>query len=180
MTKQELRVLYRKKRAQIPIERRLEMEASILEQVLELIQNRTNIGIFLPIKKFNEIDLTPLLKFSHLNWFVPKASFNERSMYFVQISQNSKIEENEFGIPEPISEDKIDPTGLDAIILPMLIADKNGYRVGYGKGFYDAFLPLCKPECLRIGVCFFSEIDRIIDVEEHDEPIHVCVKPKLD
>jgi len=180
MTKQELRLLYKQKRAAIPSDRKSKMDASIIEQLIAIILDQSNIGIFLPIQKFNEIDLTPLLKFEKCNWYVPKTNFKETSMCFVKIDKNSVIEENEFGIPEPISNDIIDPSVLDVIIVPMLLADKKGYRVGYGKGFYDRFLPLCRPDCLRIGVSYFASIDTISDVQEHDETIQICVNPKLD
>jgi 5-formyltetrahydrofolate cyclo-ligase len=180
MNKEELRLIYKQKRAEIPREKRFEFDTSILAQILELIKGHKNIGVFLPIAKFNEINLTTLLKHSDYNWFAPKSNFTDRTMSFVQIDKNTHITENEFGIPEPISMQIIDPRLLDVIIIPMLVSDKKGYRVGYGKGFYDAFLPKCQPNCLRIGVSYFEPIDRIADVEIHDEPIHVSLYPKLD
>ena len=44
---------------------------------------------------------------------------------------------------EPCS-DSVDPNILDLVITPALMADKECYRLGYGGGFYDKFLPLCK------------------------------------
>ena len=55
----------------------------------------------------------------------------------------NKLEKSKFNIMEPCSE-PIEPELLDIIIVPALMADKNGYRLGYGGGFYDRFLPLCK------------------------------------
>jgi 5-formyltetrahydrofolate cyclo-ligase len=180
MTKEELRVIYKQKRAGIPLEKRKEFDASIVAQILDALKGHKNIGIFLPIAKFNEINLTSLLQDSDYNWFAPKSNFTNRTMSFVQIDQNTHIAESHFGIPEPISEQIIDPQLLNVVIIPMLVSDKKGYRVGYGKGFYDAFLPKCKPDCLRIGVSYFEPIDQISDVEMHDEPIHVSLCPKLD
>jgi 5-formyltetrahydrofolate cyclo-ligase len=37
-----------------------------------------------------------------------------------------------------------------------LAFDKEGHRVGYGKGFYDVFLSECKPETIKIGLSFFE------------------------
>ena len=43
-----------------------------------------------------------------------------------------------FNILEPIGE-KINPSILDLIYIPALMANNNCYRLGYGKGFYDRF-----------------------------------------
>ena len=52
------------------------------------------------------------------------------------------MEISNFGIKEPCSE-PVAPDILDLIIVPALMVDKNGYRLGYGGGFYDRFLKKC-------------------------------------
>ncbi len=49
-------------------------------------------------------------------------------------------------------------------ILPLLILDNLGYRVGYGKGFYDRFCALCKPGAQFIGLSLFEPVDSTEDV----------------
>jgi 5-formyltetrahydrofolate cyclo-ligase len=177
MTKQELRAIYRKKRSEIPEKTRMSYNSSLIEQILLKIEGLQHIAIFLPIEKFHEIDLKPLLANKQFKWYAPISNFEDRSMQFVQVSQDSEIIANEFGIPEPKLEVAIAPDLLDAIVVPMLIADKNGYRVGYGKGFYDAFLKKCSANCLKIGVSYFPPIEVISDVEQHDEKIDICLVP---
>jgi 5-formyltetrahydrofolate cyclo-ligase len=63
------------------------------------------------------------------------------------------------------------------ILLPMLTFDKNGYRVGYGKGFYDRFCALCKPGTRFIGLSLFEPVDAIDDVNEYDVWMHSCLTP---
>jgi 5-formyltetrahydrofolate cyclo-ligase len=177
MTKQELRAIYREKRNQIPENTRKTMDASLVEQILKKIEGLQHIAIFLPIEKFHEIDLRPLLASKQFKWYAPISNFEDRSMQFVQVSQDSEIITNEFGIPEPKLKGEIAPDLLDGIVVPMLIADINGYRVGYGKGFYDAFLKRCRANCLKIGVSYFPPIEIISDVEQHDEKIDICLVP---
>jgi len=71
----------------------------------------------------------------------------------------------------------LDEKEFDVVIVPMVIADERGYRVGYGKGFYDGFLAKCRPDCQFIGVCFYEPIEEIEDVHEHDVKLHACVTP---
>ena len=63
------------------------------------------------------------------------------------------------------------------VLVPMLIADKNGHRVGYGKGFYDKFLATCKPSCIPVGLCFYEPVSIIDDINALDMPLKYCVTP---
>jgi 5-formyltetrahydrofolate cyclo-ligase len=54
---------------------------------------------------------------------------------------------------EPVdTEVAAKPELLDMIIIPLLAFDEKGYRVGYGKGFYDRYLKECRDDCLKIGL----------------------------
>ncbi|MNY75556.1 5-formyltetrahydrofolate cyclo-ligase family protein [compost metagenome] len=57
----------------------------------------------------------------------------------------------------------------------MLAFDRNGYRVGYGKGFYDRFLQ--KINTRKIGLSMFEPVDCITDVNEHDVKMDLCITP---
>jgi 5-formyltetrahydrofolate cyclo-ligase len=58
-----------------------------------------------------------------------------------------------FGISEPVaSEPEIDPTTLDLVLVPALVLDQRGYRLGYGGGYYDRFLPRLRPDCRTLGI----------------------------
>ena len=60
------------------------------------------------------------------------------------------------------------PSEIDVVLVPLLCSDGQGYRVGYGKGFYDRFLVKCRPDCRKIGLSYFPPVDRIEDVTESD------------
>jgi 5-formyltetrahydrofolate cyclo-ligase len=50
-------------------------------------------------------------------------------------------------------------TNIDLILVPGLVFDRYGYRVGYGKGYYDRLIET-HPNVITIGVCldeFFIE-----------------------
>ena len=63
----------------------------------------------------------------------------------------------------------------DLVIVPLLAFDKKGYRVGYGKGFYDRFLQNSKT--LKIGLSFFAPTEEIIDVHLNDVRLDKCITP---
>lgn len=64
---------------------------------------------------------------------------------------------------------------LDAVIVPGLWFDEQGYRLGYGKGYYDGFLKTFPG--LRIGVVFDCFRYPVLPTEAHDEKVNVLVTP---
>ncbi len=65
---------------------------------------------------------------------------------------------------------------IDAVVVPGIAFDKRGYRVGYGKGFYDKFLKEFKG--IKIGVAFDCCITEKIDNEKHDVAVDYVVSEK--
>lgn len=63
------------------------------------------------------------------------------------------------------------------VLIPLLAFDKNGYRVGYGKGFYDRFLAECRPDVVKVGLSVFEPIDEITDLNEFDIKMDFCITP---
>ena len=75
-----------------------------------------------------------------------------------------------FGIPEPRRNTvEIDKNDIDLIIVPGLGFDRNGYRIGYGKGFYDRFLTGF--DGITIGLCFDKCLLDSICRDEHDKQV---------
>lgn len=108
----------------------------IVSKILNSIdfKNAKNIAIYYPIK--NEIDITSLLNINTKNFFLPRCNGND--LEFCQYLGSESIKTGSYNIKEPISE-KINPEILDIIYIPALMANKNNYRLGYGKGYYDRF-----------------------------------------
>ena len=180
MTKSEWRKKGLALRLALDDEQRKRCDVQIRKTVEQFLDSHTfkHIGIFLPIAKFNEIDLYPLLSNEKYLWYIPKSFFDERRMEFMAVNPQTELAYSEFMIPEPKGADFIDPTLLDLIVIPLLISDRKHYRVGYGKGFYDEFLKRCRKDCFRLGVNYFEPVYEISDLEDHDEPMHHCIFPE--
>ena len=80
------------------------------------------------------------------------------------------------GVREPVTGTVV-PLGLiDMIVVPGLAFDRQGYRVGRGKGFYDRFLAQREIQALRCGLCFHEQLlTAAIPVEPHDMPMNLLV-----
>jgi 5-formyltetrahydrofolate cyclo-ligase len=84
----------------------------------------------------------------------------------------------ELNIFEPGQGKVITPRELDLVIVPLLAIDRKGYRVGYGKGFYDKYLAECRDDCIKAGFSYFEPLDAIEDCNDFDVPLDLCITPQ--
>jgi 5-formyltetrahydrofolate cyclo-ligase len=74
-----------------------------------------------------------------------------RSLIIHKYQYGNPLIINKWGIAEPCCDlEEIDIAIIDMAIIPALMADKNGNRLGYGAGFYDRFIPGLRKDCLTI------------------------------
>lgn len=185
MIKSQLRKYYLSKRKAISAEEIVIKSQQITDlffQKFDLLKVE-NIHIFLPIIKHNEINTWLIIRrlqqeSPKMAILIPKIipeNFEIENFLF----DEKKLIVNPWGILEPSGEnqEKIEPEKIDLVIIPLLIFDKNGNRVGYGKGFYDRFLQQCNPKTLKIGVCLEEPIEMIEDVNEFDIKMDFCITP---
>jgi 5-formyltetrahydrofolate cyclo-ligase len=78
---------------------------------------------------------------------------------------------------EPKRGSNISPADIDMVIVPLLAVDQQGHRIGYGKGYYDRFLKLCRTDCLKIGVSFFEPEETIKEKSTEDVLLNGCLTP---
>lgn len=88
----------------------------------------------------------------------------------------SRMHLGAFRIEEPDGDDTVDISQIDLIIVPAVAYDRNGNRVGRGKGYYDRLLRDSRAE--TIGVCYDFQIYDDIDTEEHDVAVHFVVSDR--
>ncbi|MEX1192336.1 MAG: 5-formyltetrahydrofolate cyclo-ligase [Brumimicrobium sp.] len=142
--------------------------------------NNKLISIFLPIKRFKEIDTYPLiskLKASGAQVCTPVSDFNNLALKHIIFDNNSDVQINKWGIPEPQNGREVLPESIDFVFVPLLAVDVFGNRVGYGKGFYDRFLSICPRKTVFIGLHLF-DIEKIIeDANSTDIKMHYIITP---
>ncbi len=79
-----------------------------------------------------------------------------------------------YGIMEPTGELFTDYDSIDAAIIPGRAFDREGHRLGRGKGYYDRFLSRV-PNIYKIGLCYAWQVFDRIPADEHDIPMDVVV-----
>lgn len=170
VTKNELRRLAKEKRKTLDMKI---ISEKILQVFLnsEYFTNYKNIAIYYPCK--NELDLRKLLTFNNKNFYLPKTNQNSE-ISFHKYDKNCKLEPDIYGILSPLTP-PIQENKIDLYVIPALLVDKNGYRIGYGKGCYDCYFN--KNAINAIKVVFIPEellIDKI-PYENHDTRVDVII-----
>ncbi|MCY7293223.1 MAG: 5-formyltetrahydrofolate cyclo-ligase, partial [Ferruginibacter sp.] len=93
------------------------------------------------------------------------------------VKEDTFFELNEYDIEEPIDGEEILPTAIELMMVPLLSFNTDGYRVGYGKGFYDKLIESCSPKLIKIGFSFF-DAEVIDDINKLDEKLNFCITPE--
>ena len=182
MKKKELRKIYKQKRTDLTDSEIKEFQENIYKQIFNLdLSEVQTVHLFLSLRKFNEIDTSPIISFLREKGkriVVSKCNFKDNTLSHFYFDENTVLELNKFGVPEPINTEQVNETVLDLIFVPLLISDKQNFRVGYGKGFYDRFLSNCRKDAKKIGLNFFKPITKIEDIHEFDVALDSVIFPK--
>lgn len=181
MNKTELRIKYKALRNQLSEDDLEEMSLAIANKVLGLpVWEKTYFHIFLPIIEHKEVNtehILHLLSGKDKEIVISKCEFESCHLVHFLLTDNTKIKKNKYNIPEPVDGIEVPTHKIEVVFVPLLVFDKKGHRVGYGKGFYDQFLAQCQPEVIKIGLSFFEPEELITDIFESDVPLDYCVTP---
>ena len=136
----------------------------------DLIQRRRadTVLLFYPIK--NEPDLLPLVNILNREGIAvgfPISVTDPVSLDFRRVERIDDMETGAFGIFEPSKDSpKAELSSSTICVVPALAFDRDGYRLGYGKGFYDRFLADFKG--LSVGVTYDGFIADSLPRDEYD------------
>ena len=146
-TKKEYRNYAKELRAGLEIEK---ISFEICEKIKsqDFYKKSKNILGFYPIN--SEISLVELYKDSSKNWFLPSTDISTKEIFIHPYKYGDKLVENRYKVPEPKTLIENNTKKIDLIFVPALMTDKNGYRLGYGAGYYDRFLPMLKDSCTKV------------------------------
>ena len=183
MTKNTLRRIYKEKRKQISSKEKQIWTDLILINFQKLELPFINcVHTYLAIGNQNEIETDNIIRFLKfiypgITTVVPKINLDEGEMKHYIFNDDVEMKANDFGIIEPIKGEKIDARQIDLVLTPLLAVDCVGFRVGYGKGFYDKFLRQCRRDVIKIGLSFFEPVELIEDINSFDIPLNYCITP---
>ncbi|MEQ9373595.1 MAG: 5-formyltetrahydrofolate cyclo-ligase [Imperialibacter sp.] len=183
MDKQALRKQYLDKRKALSYQEWQAACDSLFDQVKankELI-GRGPVHIFLPIEKFKEVDTWPIIRWlwrEGIRTMTSLTDIEQGTLSHVWFDDKTHFNTSKWGIPEPVYTPPADPSLCTVIFVPLLVADKHGNRIGYGKGFYDGFLSSISPATGKVGLSLLPILEEIHEAEQHDVKLDMVLAPE--
>lgn len=179
MPKNELRDRLKKRRATVKKENRLQWDNLIKKHLQEWdkYQKVERIMVYL---SFNwEINTGPIVEDlwqAGKEVFVPVVDKPTGALIPTAYARETTMTAADFGILEPVGSATIDPSSLDLVLVPGLAFTKEGYRIGYGGGYYDRFLKTT--QALRVGLCYSEFLVPKLPLDTWDKPVHFIATEK--
>jgi len=176
-----LRARYRQFRERLTAEQKMELDATIQSRLLALAGYANADTIFTYVSKPIEVDTIALIEAAfanHKQVAVPRCVPNTCDMEFYEITSLSDLEKGKFGVLEPIPSKTrlISDYSKGLCIVPGLSFDAQGYRLGYGMGYYDRFLAEFKGD--TVGICYSGCVQWNLPHGYYDKPVHLLVTEK--
>ena len=144
--KDEIREIYKDKRRNMSIEERFKRDTAVCNAALSLVSFRYAEYVLLYAPTQEEIDVMPIARAAlekGKTVLFPRCDKKTHTMKYHQVKSLDELQIDSYGIAEPSEDCPIyDPASPGAAVcfVPGLVYDKAGYRLGYGKGFYDRYL----------------------------------------
>lgn len=178
MNKKEMRKEVNSTLTQMTIEQHQDFSVNIKERLLKekaIIEAKT---IALTISKYPEVDTLSIIEELWVlgkKVVVPRCDPSDRSMTFYAITSFEQLETVYMDLKEPIIEltQMVNRHEIDVIIVPGIVYDFRGFRIGYGGGYYDRYLK--DYDGTLISLAFTMQLTHQVPKEAHDIPVDIII-----
>lgn len=177
-SKAELRRAALARRDALPADRRAEASRRVADAVLAMpaLAGARLVGAFWPIR--SEIDPRPIAEglFAR-GQRVVLPQVTPGGLVFREWRAGEALVRGGFGLSEPRSD--LPPLDPDALVVPLAAFDRQGQRIGYGRGYYDGAITRLSAlhPVLTVGIAFACQEVEHVPAEPHDRPLdHVVTE----
>ncbi|MBO4887957.1 MAG: 5-formyltetrahydrofolate cyclo-ligase [Firmicutes bacterium] len=181
MDKKTLRKTAKERRASFyPTAEREKEDRYIFEEVRKLWNKYDK--IFLYHSFGSEVDTEKLIRAAFREdkkVFLPRITSGRitsgKEMRFHQIRPDTKLISHVYGMQEPPEDCPISPADENTlIVVPGLLFDRKGYRLGYGGGYYDRYIRE-HPQAMTVGICYSIQMTEDLPVEAYDQHVRLMI-----
>lgn len=179
--KNKIREEYREKRKALPIEEKNFRDTSICKKFLTLTSYRYSSALLMYAPTGEEVDVSLIINDALSKGKTvafPRCNPENSSMVYHIVNSMDQLCLGNYGLLEPFADLPVyDKDGQNAIcVIPAIVYDKKGYRVGYGKGYYDRYLSSFKG--IKAGVGYSDFILDTVPHGRYDLTVDVLITEK--
>ncbi|GKQ42535.1 5-formyltetrahydrofolate cyclo-ligase [Companilactobacillus sp. RD055328] len=160
-------------------EAQLESE-SLYEKLFDSQEFKNANSISVTVSMGFELDTKPIIERAislNKQVYIPKTDNLTKSMTFVRFIGYDELIKTEFGVLEPGNEnDTLNPS--DLIIVPGLAYTDDGYRLGFGAGFYDRYLAKYRPRTISLANSKQVNLSKQWQIDKFDIPVNKIITAK--
>lgn len=177
-----LRKEIRQKRRQLPVRLQQQAGSRVAQQLVRCVQFKHSNKIGLYLSAFGEVPTQWIMQYCfkyHKQVYLPKIRNIDQKLVWVKVTRqqwlNKRFAPHRLGMQEP-RQRGIGINQLDLVIMPLLMFNLQGTRVGMGGGYYDRTL-WKKNLPFRLGLAY--EFQRVDDIQRQpwDQSLHAVLTP---
>lgn len=179
--KSQLRAKHKKLRKSCPPEKKSELDLKLQKAFLESDEYKNCSTLFAFVSSPIEVDTSKILEkclADGKRLALPRCRNNHGDMDFYVVPSLDVLEKGAFSIMEPNPEicKKLEDFSQGICLVPGLCFDMQGFRLGFGKGYYDRFLQNFSGT--SIGLCYSKCIEHDLPFGIFDKPVDVVITEK--
>ena len=160
------------KRRALSTESRKQKSQAIIDSLMELglFKDAMTIATYLPLK--SEVDLSHLLRLEHrFKCFVAPRTLPNFELSFHRVTSSDALEVGFGGARQPTEfANVVSPTAIDLFLVPLAACDRQGNRLGFGKGYYDR--ALADVPGYKLGIGFHCQLVDHVPFDAYDVPMN--------
>ncbi len=181
MDKTRLRLQFKKIRENVSKKDRLEVSEKIAKRLfkLKLYKSAKNVALYMNIG--SEVGTETIFKKSialKKTVLAPRVDKKNNTIVFARVKSLKDFKMGAYTILEPKKSCPVWETKeIDLVLVPGILFDKKGHRLGYGKGYYDQFLNFISKE-KRIGLTYEKTLVARLPNHKKDVPVSWIITEK--
>ncbi len=154
-------------------EKHREQSEKLANQLFNMPEWQQSMIIGVTISRFPELDTTSIIKrafHEQKTIVIPETLYPGHNMQFRKYQSGDQLVEKKLGLKEPSEKAPVvQKEAIDLLIVPGVVYNDAGYRIGFGGGFYDRYLENYPNH--TISLCFSEQISGDLKPEAHDIPV---------
>lgn len=152
-------------------------DLSINRRLFAFLSQYDVIHTYLPIK--TEIDIHPTIErlLDIGKQIICPKTLLDGTLSHIRLHSLDRLQNGSFGTKHPIG-DEYEGT-IDVVLVPGMVFDKMGNRIGYGGGYYDRFLRNYRYS-INVAACYDFQLIDSVPAEAHDVAVDYIITPELE